>query len=88
MKSQHKVSCALQQCCVKTERNVKLTPRRACEPPNPAVNLGANGTALEGKAAVCPLVLADRLWQLHLACIVYDQIYAEAEFQRLFRLRP
>lgn len=86
MKSQHK--CALQQCCVKTERNVKLTPRRACEPPNPAANLGANGTALEGKAAVSPPVLADRLWQLHLACIVYDQNCAEAETQRLFRLRP
>ena len=65
--------------CARTERNVNLTPRRACELANPAVNLGVNGTALEGKAAVCPLVLADRLWQLHLACMLHDRDCADAQ---------
>ncbi len=60
-----------------------LTPRRACELPSPAVNRGVNGTALEGNAGLCLVALADRVWQLHLACMLWVQHYTDQALQDL-----
>ncbi len=60
-----------------------LTPRRACELPSPAVNRGVNDTALEGNAELCLVALADRVWQLHLACMLWVQNYTDQDLQDL-----
>ncbi len=42
-----------------------------------------NGTALEGNAKLCRVALADRVWQLHLACMLWVQNYTGQDLQDL-----
>jgi hypothetical protein len=46
-----------------------------------------NGTALEGNAKLCLVALADRVWQLQLACMLWVQDYTGQDLQDLRSLR-
>ena len=47
------------------------TPRRACDPPKPAVSLGEKGTPLQSAGEFETRMPAETVWQLHLACMLH-----------------
>ena len=46
------------------------TPRRACDPPKPAVSLGEKGTPLQSAGEFETRMPAETVWQLHLTCML------------------